>query len=199
MSQKGARRYREIAAVLARHGLGWLAVELNLGGLIPFHKGIMGHPKREEPYTQAEHLRMAMEDLGATFIKLGQILSTRPDLLPPEYIAEFSGLQNRVPPVPYPQVAQVIEEELGAPPERVFKAFDPQPRASASIGQVHAARLHNGTPVVVKIQRPGVEPLVERDLGILAEIARFASLHSPLGADYDWRLRCATGCSFPVI
>lgn len=73
------KRYREIATILARHGLGWLALELNLGGLIPFHWGLLGHPRREEPYTQAEHMRMALEDLGTTFIKLGQILSTRPD------------------------------------------------------------------------------------------------------------------------
>lgn len=178
-------RYREIATILARHGLGWLALELNLGGLIPFHWGLLGHPRREEPYTQAEHLRMALEDLGTTFIKLGQILSTRPDLMPPEYIAQFSRLQDSVPPFPYSQVAEVIQHDLGNPPEKIFKTFDVQPRASASIGQVHTARLHDDTPVVVKVQRPRVEALVEQDLKVLSDLSRLAARHTELGAYYD--------------
>jgi len=125
------KRYREIATILARHGLGWLALQLNLGGLIPFHWGLLGHPKRKEPYTQAEHMRMALEDLGATFIKLGQILSTRPDLVPPEYIIQFSKLQDSAPPFPYAEVAEIIQKELGAPPEKIFKVIETQARASA--------------------------------------------------------------------
>ena len=179
------KRYSEIAAILARHGLGWLAIQLNLGGFIPFHRGLLGHPKRREPYTQAEHIRMALEDLGTTFIKLGQILSTRPDLVPPEYIAEFSKLQDSAPPFPYSQVVEVIQRELGNPPEKIFKTFDVQPRASASIGQVHAARLQDGTAVMVKVQRPGVENLVERDIEVLSDIARLAEEHTTLGANYD--------------
>lgn len=179
------KRYREIATILTRHGLGWLALELNLGGLIPFHWGLLGHPKRRLPYTQAEHIRMALEDLGTTFIKLGQILSTRPDLVPPEYIAQFSKLQDSAPPFPYPQVVEVIQNELGNPPEKIFKNFDIQPRASASIGQVHNARLLDDTPVVVKVQRIGVEALVEQDLKVLSDLAHFASQHTELGAYYD--------------
>lgn len=179
------KRYREIATILARHGLGWLALELNLGGFIPFHWGLLGHPKRKLPYTQAEHIRMALEDLGTTFIKLGQILSTRPDLVPPEYVIEFSKLQDSAPPFPYPQVVEVVQNELGNPPEKIFKTFDVQPRASASIGQVHTARLHDDTPVVVKVQRPGVEVLVEEDLKVLTDLAHFASEHTELGAYYD--------------
>ena len=179
------KRYREIAVNLARHGLGWLAIQLRLGGLIPFHWGLLGHPKRKEPYSQAEHMRMALEDLGTTFIKLGQILSTRPDLLPPEYVTEFSKLQDSAPPFPYHQVVEVIRNELGNSPEKIFKNFDVQPRASASIGQVHAARLHDGTPVMVKVQRPGVEALVEEDLEVLSDLAHFASQHAELGSYYD--------------
>src|SRR4030066_24201 len=179
------KRYREIATILARHGLGWLALELNLGGLIPFHRGLLGHPKRKEPYTQAEHMRMALEDLGATFIKLGQILSTRPDLVPPEYIIQFSKLQDSAPPFPYAEVAEIIQKELGAPPEKIFKVFETQPRASASIGQVHNARLKDDSLVVVKVQRPGVEALIEQDLEVLGDLARFASQHTELGAYYD--------------
>lgn len=179
------RRYREIATTLGRHGLGWLALDLNLGRLIPFHRGLFGHAKRREPYTQAEHMRMALEDLGTTFIKLGQILSTRPDLVPPEFILQFSKLQDSAPPFPYSQVAEAIRKELGAPPEKIFKSFDKQPRASASIGQVHNALLKDGTPVVVKVQRPDVEALVEQDLEVLGDLARFASQHTALGAHYD--------------
>jgi len=128
---------------------------------------------------------MALEDLGTTFIKLGQILSTRPDLMPPEYIAQFSRLQDSVPPFPYSQVAEVIQHDLGNPPEKIFKTFDVQPRASASIGQVHTARLHDDTPVVVKVQRPRVEALVEQDLKVLSDLSRLAARHTELGAYYD--------------
>jgi ubiquinone biosynthesis protein len=179
------KRYREIATILARHGLGWLALELNLGGLIPFHWGLLGHPKRKEPYTQAEHIRMALEDLGATFIKLGQILSTRPDLVPVEYVTEFIKLQDSAPPFPYTQVAEVIRSELGSPPEKIYKTFNDDPLASASIGQVHEALLHDNTVVVVKVQRPGIEVLVEQDLDILADLARLAEQRTSLGAHYD--------------
>ena len=179
------KRYREIASALARHGLGWLALQLNLGRFIPFHWGLLGHPRRPEPYTQAEHIRLALEDLGTTFIKLGQILSTRPDLLPPAYIAQLSLLQDSAPSIPYTRVKEIVETELGRPLESTFKSFKIEPRASASIGQVHAARLMNGLPVVVKVQRPGVAALVEEDLEILRNLGRTASRRTDFGAHYD--------------
>ncbi|MCI0527960.1 MAG: AarF/UbiB family protein, partial [Nitrospira sp.] len=179
------RRYREIVGILARHGLGWLVVQLGLGDLIPFHRGLLGHTRRQEPYTQPEHIRIALEDLGTTFTKLGQILSTRPDLVPPDYITQFSKLQDNAPPVPYSQVAEVIQRELGAPPEEIFKSFDVQPRASASIGQVHMACLPNDTLVVVKVQRPGVEAQVEEDLEVLADLANLAAQRTTLGEYLD--------------
>ncbi|MDA8239306.1 MAG: AarF/ABC1/UbiB kinase family protein [Nitrospiraceae bacterium] len=179
------KRYREIAGALSRHGLGWLALELNFGMFIPFHWGLLGHPKRKKPYTQAEHIRMALEDMGTTFIKMGQILSTRPDLMPPDYIEQFSKLQDSVPPFPYDQAAEVIGREFGAPPEEIFKSFSREPLASASIGQVHAAVLRDDTPVVVKVQRPGVEELVEEDLDIISHAARYAALRSEFGSRYD--------------
>lgn len=178
-------RYREIATILARHGLGWLLPELGLDRLVPFHRGWLGHPQREEPYTRPEHFRMAFEDLGVVFIKLGQVLSTRPDMLPPAYVQEFTKLQDAAPPVSYAAVAAVVESELGAPPAAIFAEFDPTPRAAASIGQVHPARLRDGTPVVVKVQRPGVEQAVERDLTVLAELARLAKARGLLGEAYD--------------
>lgn len=168
-------RYREIATILAKHGLGWVVVQLGLGELVPFQRGLLGHAARETPYTQAEHFRLVFEELGATFIKFGQILSTRADLLPAAYIAEFSKLQDAAPPVPYAEIARVIEAELGAPPERIFAEFETTPRASASIGQAHAARLTNGASVIVKVQRPRVAEQVERDLEVLLDLARAAA------------------------
>ena len=148
-------RYREIAAILARHGLGWLALELGLGDLIPFERGVLRHPRREAAYTRPEHFRMALEDLGTVFIKLGQVLSTRPDMLPPEYVTEFARLQDAAPPVAYPAIVAMIQAELGAPPEAVYAEFESAPRASASIGQTHAARLADGTRVIVKVRVRG--------------------------------------------
>lgn len=179
------RRLRQIVGALARHGLGWLVVELGLGRLLPFHKGLLYHTRREAPYTQPEHVRLALEDLGVTFIKLGQMLSIRPDLLPPGYAEELSRLQDQAPPVPYEAVATVIEEELGQPPDVLFETFEPAPMASASIGQVHAAQLEGGAPVVVKVQRPGAWTVAEQDLAILVELARLAEARTQWGAAYN--------------
>lgn len=176
-------RYRQVATAAARHGLGFVVDQLGLGWMVPFHWGFLGHPRREFPYTRPEHLRMALEEMGTTFIKLGQILSTRPDLLPPEYIAELAKLRDRAPPTPADAIRRCLQEELGAPVEVVFKTFDDRPIASASIGQVHAATLVDGTEVVVKVQKPGVRRQVETDLEILSEIsARLGGA----GAMYDF-------------
>ncbi len=179
------QRLRQIVSALARHGFGFFVVQLGLQGLVPFQRGWLGHPRRPQPYTQPEHLLLALEELGTTFIKLGQVLSTRPDLLPPDYVAVLSRLQDAAPPVPFEAVADVVARELGAPPQRVFKKFEPVPAASASIGQVHRAVLPDGTDVVVKVQRPGVQEVVERDLEILHDLARLAAERTPAGAYYD--------------
>lgn len=183
-STRNLSRYREIAAVLARHGFGWLLAELRLRDLLPFAQRL-GKSEAVEPKAQAAHLRLALEELGTTYVKVGQILSTRPDLLPPEYIAELARLQDAAPAVGYPQIAAVVEAELGAPPEKVFAELDPKPLAAASIGQVHAARLPDGEEVVVKVQRPGVAAAVERDLAALLELASLFAHHTSLGRDYD--------------
>lgn len=179
------RRSREIASALARHGLGWLVAQVGLGGLVPFERGWLGHPARPAPYTQAEHLRMALGELGATFIKLGQALSTRPDLVPAEYVAQLAQLQDAAPPVPFEQICKMVCDELGQAPESLFAEFDSQPVASASIGQVHAATLKDGQQVIVKVQRPGVAEQVERDLEILAGMAEWAEAHTDFGRDYN--------------
>lgn len=177
-------RYREIVSVLARHGFGWLLAELNLHKLLPLGQR-WGQTGAAEPVMQALHLRLAFEELGATFIKLGQILSTRSDIFPPEYISELVKLQDTAPSVPYEQIAPILEAELGASPAAIFCEFDPTPLAAASIGQVHAARLPSGEEVVVKIQRPGVANAVARDLAILLDLAGLVTQNTMWGREAD--------------
>lgn len=182
---KNVKRKAQIAKVLAKHGFGFLVEKIGLGRFVPFHWGILGHPKRKERYSAPEHLRMAFEELGPTFIKLGQILSTRPDLLPEEYLEELSKLQDRIPPCPTEKIVRVIEEELKRPLGEVFSEFDPEPLASASIGQVHRATLRDGSRVVVKVQKPGVEEQIRRDLEIIEELVRSLSEHWELAQRWD--------------
>lgn len=176
-------RSRHIAAVLASHGLGSVLDATGLARFLRWHHR-RGTPP-EPPHTQAEHLRMALGELGATFTKLGQTLSTRADLLPPDFIRELSRLQDSAPPVPFEHIEHAIAEDFGAGPDELFATFDRHPMASASIGQVHAATLPNGAPVVVKVRRPGVVDEVERDLSILAGMARWVRDHTEFGDDYD--------------
>lgn len=179
------RRVRQIASVLSRHGLGYLLGRFGLEELLPFHKGMLGHPARDEPYTRPDHLRLALEQLGATAIKLGQILSTRADLLPPAYIDELAKLRDRVPPVPAAAIRAEIEARLGRPVAELFAAFDDTPLAAASIGQVHAATLPSGESVVVKVQKPGVAEQIDVDLRLLLDLARLAQRRSALAREYD--------------
>src|SRR5690606_20349086 len=174
------RRMRQILATLARHGLGWMVLDPGLRRFLPFRR-----LRGKHAATGPEHFRQALEDLGATFIKLGQILSTRPDMLPPEYVAEFARLQDDAPPVPYEQVAEVVRTELGRAPDEIFRSFDRMPIASASIGQLHHAELQDGTAVVVKVQRPGARELAERDLAIMADLAALATQRTRWGQSYD--------------
>ena len=166
----GVRRASHVVSVLGRFGLSYLVHQLD-----------PRHPRRPKPVDEAVakldmpvRLRLALEELGPTAIKLGQVLSTRADLVPEAYLRELSRLQDHVPPSPFEEVQQVITEELGAPVEEVFREFDPEPRASASIAQVHFARLADGSPVAVKVQRKGVSSSVETDLDILLLAARQA-------------------------
>ena len=172
MITKG-ERYREILAVLARQGIGIVDDELM---------------KREAgDLARAEHLRRACEELGTTFIKLGQVLSTRSDLLPEVYRAELAKLQSNVPPLPEYVIGDVIQEDLEAPPHKIFAFFDQTPLGSASIGQAHAARLFDGREVVVKVRKPGVDELVEADLEILAGLVEAWSPRFPVLEEYDAR------------
>lgn len=176
-------RSRQIAAVFAAHGLGTVLDATGLARFVRWHHRRGAPP--EPPHSQAERLRMAFGELGATFTKLGQTLSTRADLLPPDFVRELSRLQDAAPPVPFEHIEQTIVEDLGAAPDELFATFDRHPIASASIGQVHAATLPNGAPVVVKVRRPGVVDEIERDLSILAGMARWVRDHTVFGDDYD--------------
>lgn len=169
-----------IARILTRHGLGFLAADLGLGWLLPFHRDWLGHAPRSTPYARAEHLRLALEELGPTYVKLGQILSTRPDLMPRDVAAQLTLLQEHVPPVAWSGIEARLEQELGARLGHAFAYIDTTPLAAASIAQVHAAELRSGERVVLKVQRPGALRLVDLDLQVLHRLARIAGRRSEL-------------------
>lgn len=179
------RRYREIANVMVRYGFGFLVQELGLGDLVSLPRRIL--TGREEPvHTRGARLRMALEELGPTFVKLGQVLATRSDLLAPDLVEELSRLLDRAPSFPLAEVMQQIEAELGRPASEVFARFEPEPLAAASIGQVHRATLPSGEEVVVKVQRPGVTGVIATDLEILYDLARWAERHTSWGKVYGF-------------
>jgi ubiquinone biosynthesis protein len=168
-------RYAQITGIAIRHGFGPL-----LG---------LGRPADEDPAAPpgvpaARRLRLALEECGGMFVKLGQLLSTRADLLPAGVVAELSRLQDRVAPAPAAAVRALLEAELGRPVEEVFAELEPEPVAAASIAQAYRGRLRGGQPVVVKVQRPGIAASVDRDLLVLAELARVAETRTAWGADY---------------
>jgi len=180
------QRYRKIARVFIHHGFGELAETLELLPYLSLPRRLLrrGRPAAT-PLGTTQRLRLALEELGPTFIKLGQVLSTRPDLLPAPYIAELAKLQDAVPPVPWGPVRAQIDAELGVPLEELFTDFDPVPIAAASLAQVHAATLPNGAQVVVKVQRPNIQTMIETDLEILFDLARLLQERTPLGEIYD--------------
>jgi ubiquinone biosynthesis protein len=166
---------------LLRHGLGSLVDVFDLRKLLPGARE--SHPEVEHP--GPEHLRRAFEELGPTFIKLGQVLSTRPDLVPPEYESALAVLQDAAPTVPTADIVGAVESALGQPLRQMFSVFEAVPVAAASIGQVHSARLADGTDVVVKVRRPGVVQQVQVDLELLNRLAEAASRRSSIARRYD--------------
>lgn len=180
-------RYIEIIGVLRKYELHHILA-----------KFILGHHHAEEDESirllteshedddHAEGLAKALEELGPCFIKLGQLLSTRPDVLPANYIAALSRLQNTVIPVPSDKIVAIIESELGAPLTELFCSFDSTPLATASMAQVHYAKLPNGEEVAVKVQRPGIRQRIEIDIEILHEMADFATHYTSFGRRYGF-------------
>jgi ubiquinone biosynthesis protein len=179
-------RYREIAQVLVHHGFGYLVEQLGLVSLLSLPRRVVLRVPPPQPVGTAARLREALIALGPTFVKLGQALSTRPDLLPPDFVAELSKLQDTVPPFPSEQAIELIEASLGRPIDILFARFDREPLAAASLGQVHAAALPDGTEVVVKVQRPDIDGRIHTDLAILADLAALAQERLALAARYNF-------------
>ncbi len=169
-------RIHEISSILIRYGFGDIVQRLGVANIIESAGHVLKWQEVDD-LTRIEppvRVRRALEEMGPTFVKLGQILATRADLFSPEWLVEFKKLQDQVKAVPYQQLAAQFEEDLGAKPEAIFAEFNPQPLASASISQVYKARLQDGSSVVVKIRRPGIRSVVEADLRLLAQLAEIA-------------------------
>lgn len=183
-NSQGLRRYSRILSVFARYGFGDILNRLKYN--MPWQskmskKEIKGIKTLSTP----ERVRLAFEELGPTFIKLGQALSSRPDLLSPDFISELSKLQDNVPPFPFEDVRAIIEKQLGKPLEELFEHFEEKHTAAASLAQVHRAKSKIGDDVAVKVQRPGIEQIVETDIRFLHNLAVLAERHIPESRDYQ--------------
>jgi ubiquinone biosynthesis protein len=179
MAQPATRnlgRLSEIAQVMVRHGFGYFLEAHRLTDLLPGRSSearlAAAAAEGASASVRGQHLRDLLDELGPTFVKFGQLLSTRPDVVPPDIISELRALQDDVRPFPFEQAERVIEEDLGNSLERLFLDFEPEPVAAASIGQVHRATLPNGRTVAVKVQRPGAPRQIEADLALLYQAAR---------------------------
>lgn len=181
------RRYQEVAQILIRHGFGEAIEQLGLAQYLALPQRLLrrGAPAALATLTAPQRVRLAVEELGPTFVKLAQMLSTRPDLISPLYLVELARLQDEVPAAPWPAIRAQLEGELNGPLDELFADLDKEPVAAASLAQVHQATLHSGERVVVKVQRPDIETVIETDLEILFDLARFLQARTPLGQIYD--------------
>jgi ubiquinone biosynthesis protein len=170
------KRYRQVTFTLARYGFGDIADRIGFSSLLK--RRLKGKAKPAVSPTP-QRIRTALVELGPTFVKFGQLLSTRPDILPERYIRELEKLQDEVPPFPFEEVRAIVGEELKSNLEDLFQDFEQTPFASGSIAQVHKARTPAGSIVAVKVQRPGIPRLIETDLHILADLARLIDRHVP--------------------
>lgn len=181
---KHAQRYQEILNAFLRNGFSYIIFKLGLSDQSDAAE-IAESDKEMNLRTIGVKLRQTLQSLGPTFIKLGQIASTRRDLIPEEIANELEKLQDQVTSFPYADIREVIKKELGDTPEKLFKCFHDNPLATASIGQVHYAQLHSGESVAVKVQRPDIQPIVETDLEILAALARLMEARLPWAKEYQ--------------
>ena len=175
------KRYRDLAWLVAKYGRPELVKEVGLEEAIDRPKGSTSHAVTPE----GEALARDLETLGPTYIKLGQLLSTRSDLLPEKYLEALTRLQDNVEPFPFAEVEEIVTSELGVRISKAFAEFDSTPIAAASLGQVHRARLRDGREVAVKVQRPGVRDSIGEDLDALEQIAEWADAHSAIGRQYQ--------------
>ncbi len=184
---RSVNRIRQVVNVLLRHGFGAFIEQINLQRFIPIGKRFraFGHWPYLEKHTIPERLRMAFTELGPSFIKLAQILSSRPDLITKAFADEFKKLQDEVPPFPFEDVMNIIREEFNAPLDDIFMEFEKTPVAAASIAQVHRATLNDGNKVVIKIQRPDIKGQIETDIDILRNIARLMLRYIPESQFYN--------------
>ncbi len=188
VSRHHFHRYRQIVTVMARNGFGLMLEQAGLFRLLRIRRHEIETDETHgthEKLTPGVRLRRVCETLGPTFVKIGQLLSTRPDLLPGDVLHELEKLQHAVHPISFDDVAGMVEAEFGKPVDEVFDHFEREPLASASISQVHAATLHSGQPVAVKVQRPGIEESIRIDLEILKDLASLLDKHTHYGETYD--------------
>jgi ubiquinone biosynthesis protein len=177
----------QIVNVFFKHGFGQIIEQLNLLRFIPLRKRLKIFVRLEEAerHTIAERLRMAFSELGPSFIKLAQILSSRPDLITVEYANEFKKLQDKVPPFSSDKARQIIESEFNISLKDVFSEFETVPAAAASIAQVHNAVLKSGDKVIIKVQRPDIRAIIETDIAVLGGIARAMLKYIPESKLFD--------------
>ncbi|MFH0871325.1 MAG: AarF/UbiB family protein [bacterium] len=174
---RNLQRLTQIINVFAKQGFGYLVVLLRLRNILPLRRRFEREGEGLRAITIPKRIRLAFEELGPTFIKMGQILSSRPDLIPPSFVEEFKRLQDRVPPFPFEQVRETVERELGVPIEENFSYFCETLEAAASIAQVHRAVLRDGSPVILKVQRPQVDKVIEEDVLLLQALAQLLERH----------------------
>lgn len=185
---RSLKRYRQVLGVLITYGFGHIVEQLNIDYYIELGKRIvsLGTVSRDlERLTQGARIRLALEELGPTFIKLGQLLSTRPDIVPADVIEELKKLQDHLPAVPPEEIMARVHGELGYPVEELFQHFDQTPLATASIAQVHRGTLKTGEEIVCKVRRPGIEAIIETDVDIMIGLAYLVEKHLPGGNLYD--------------
>ncbi|MFH2055614.1 MAG: AarF/ABC1/UbiB kinase family protein [bacterium] len=183
---RNLKRYREVVGVLVKYGFGEVLDRMGIAAYLRLGRRRLFAKQQElASHTWAERIRLALEELGPTFVKLGQILSTRPFMIPVELTVELSKLQDEVAPFAYEQVREIIREELGKEIEQLFTTFDREPIASASLSQVHRAVLKSGEQVAVKVQRPLVREVMSKDVAILRDLAALLNRYVPEAQQFD--------------